>query len=209
MAEVIDILKKVGGIITDDHFVYTSGKHGSVYINKDALYPHTEMASRVGELFAEAFQDEEIDIVVAPALGGIILSQWTADHLSNMQVKEILAVYTEKDEHKNQVFTRGYGDLVTGKNVLIIEDLVNTGGSFMKVVKSVEEAGGYVAGIGVMVNRSPKTINSLMFEDIPFVALDIFPAEAFDESECPYCKEGRPINTKVGHGKKYLEAKGN
>ena len=207
MAEVVEILKKVGGVITDDHFVYTSGKHGSVYINKDALYPHTEMSSRVGELFAEKFKDLDIDVVVSPALGGIMLSQWTAYHLSRLLGKEILGIYTEKDSEKNQVFTRGYGDLVKAKRVLVIEDLVNTGGSFMKVVSSVKAIGAIPVAIGVMVNRSPKTVN----EDavgLPFVALDEFPAEAFEEAECPYCKEGRAINTKVGHGKKYLEAKG-
>ena len=206
MAEVVEILKKVGGIITDDHFVYTSGKHGSVYVNKDALYPHTDMSSRVGELFAEHFQNENIDVVVSPALGGIVLSQWTAHHLSKVQGKEILGIYTEKDAEKNQVFTRGYGELVKGKKVLVIEDLVNTGGSFMKVVESIKAIGGEVVAVGVMVNRSPDKVTAETV-GVPFYALDIFPAEAFEESECPYCKESRPINTKVGHGKKYMQAK--
>lgn len=69
--EVVEILKNVGAVMTDDHFVYTSGKHGSVYINKDALYPHTAETSRVGELFAEKFKDLDIDVVAGPALGGI------------------------------------------------------------------------------------------------------------------------------------------
>lgn len=206
MAEVVEILKKVGGVITDDHFVYTSGKHGSVYINKDALYPHTQYASRVGELFAEHFKDYDVDVVVSPALGGIVLSQWTAYHLSQVKGKEILGIYTEKDAEKNQVFTRGYGDLVKGKKVLVIEDLVNTGGSFMKVVNTVRTIGAEAVAVGVMVNRSPQTVNEESV-GLPFHALDVFPAEAFEEAECPYCKEGRAINTKVGHGKKYLEVR--
>ena len=101
MDNVVEILKKVGAIITDDHFVYTSGKHGSVYINKDALYPHTEETSQVGMLFAKKVEALDIDVVVGPALGGIILSTWTAYHLSSLKHKEILGVYTEKDENKN------------------------------------------------------------------------------------------------------------
>ena len=73
MNNVVDILKKVGAVITDSHFVYTSGKHGSVYVNKDAVYPHTRETSRIGQLFAEKFKDADIDVVAAPALGGIIL----------------------------------------------------------------------------------------------------------------------------------------
>ncbi|HRP59348.1 MAG TPA: phosphoribosyltransferase family protein, partial [Vicingus sp.] len=153
MNDVLSLLKSVNAVITDDHFVYTSGKHGSVYINKDALYPHTKLASQVGKMFAEQTTDLEIDVVAAPALGGIILSQWTANHLSQLKGKEILGVYTEKDEQKNQVFTRGYDKLVTGKKVLVIEDLTTTGGSVKKVVDTVRQVGGEVVIVGVMVNR--------------------------------------------------------
>ena len=67
MDNVVDILKKVGAVITDSHFVYTSGKHGSVYVNKDAVYPHTAETSRIGELFAEKFKDVDIEVVAGPA----------------------------------------------------------------------------------------------------------------------------------------------
>ena len=69
MAKVVDILRKIGAVITDDHFVYTSGKHGSVYINKDALYPHTAETSEVCRIMAEIFKDKEVEAVVGPALG--------------------------------------------------------------------------------------------------------------------------------------------
>ena len=205
--DVVSILKTVGAIITDSHIVYTSGKHGSVYINKDALYPHTELSSKVGVMFAEKNKDLSVDVVVAPALGGIILSQWTAYHLSKMKGKEIFGIYTEKDAEKNQVFTRGYDKFVKGKNVLVIEDLTTTGGSVLKVVNSVKAAGGNVVAVSVMVNRNPDAVNATMM-GAPFSALGVLKAEAFDEKDCPLCKKGVPINTTVGHGKKYLEAKG-
>ncbi|OGG31503.1 hypothetical protein A3A63_03185 [Candidatus Gottesmanbacteria bacterium RIFCSPLOWO2_01_FULL_46_9] len=205
--DVVSILKSVGAIITDSHIVYTSGKHGSVYINKDALYPHTELASRVGEMFAEKNKALPVDVVVAPALGGIILSQWTAYHLSKIKGKEIFGIYTEKDAEKNQVFTRGYDKFVKGKNVLVIEDLTTTGGSVLKVVNSVKAAGGKVAAVSVMVNRNPEMVNEAMM-GAPFNALGVLKAEAFDENVCPLCKKAVPINTTVGHGKKYLETKG-
>ncbi len=204
--EVLDILRKVGAVITDDHFVYTSGKHGKVYINKDAVYPHTMETSRIGELFAQTHKNLAIDVVAAPSLGGIVLETWTAYHLSKLTGKEILGVYTEKDAEKNQIFTRGYDKLVAGKNVLVIEDLTTTGGSVLKVVNTVKSAGGNVVGVSVMVNRNPEQVNSDMM-GVPFDSLAILKAEAWDESECPMCKEGKPVNVNVGHGKKYLEAK--
>jgi len=206
MTDVVQILKFVGAIITDSHIVYTSGKHGSVYINKDALYPHTELSSKVGELFAQQNKDIEVDVVVAPALGGIILSQWTAFHLSKLKGKEIFGVYTEKDAEKNQIFTRGYDKFISGKKVLVIEDLATTGGSVLKVVNSVRNAGGTVMAVSVMVNRNPDMVNADMM-GAPFSALGVLKAEAFDEHTCPLCKQGVPINTTIGHGKKYLEAK--
>ena len=206
MDNVIDILKKVGAIITDDHFVYTSGLHGAVYINKDALYPHTEETSQVGMMFAKKAKDLDIDVVVGPALGGIILSTWTAYHLSSLKNKEVLGIYTEKDEAKNQVFTRNYDKYVTDKNVLVIEDLTTTGGSVKKVVDTVKAVGGRVVTVIVMVNRSPKSVNGDTV-GAPFMALGELPVETWEEKRCPLCKKGVSINTTVGHGKKYLEAK--
>jgi orotate phosphoribosyltransferase len=206
MSDVISILKKVQAVLTDGHFVYTSGKHGSVYVNKDAVYPHTKEASRIGKLFAEKFKTKNIDVVAAPALGGIVLSQWTAYHLAKLTKKDVLGVYTEKDANANQIFTRGYDKLVKGKRVLVIEDLTTTGGSVKKVVDVVKATGGKVVGIGVMINRDPKNVTSKAVGG-PFTALGILKAEAFDEKKCPLCKKNIPINTNVGHGRKYLEAK--
>lgn len=206
--QVIDMLRKSGGVITDSHFVYTSGKHGSIYINKDALYPHTAFASKIGELFAEKHKDLGVDVVAAPALGGIILSQWTAYHLSKLKGKEVLGIYTEKDAEKNQVFTRGYDKLVKDKNVLVVEDLTTTGGSVLKVVNSVKQVGGNVIAVSVMVNRNPEHVNFEMV-GVPFSSLAVLKADAVDEADCNLCQRNIPINTSVGHGKKYLEAKNN
>lgn len=203
---VLDILKKNKAIITDDHFVYTSDKHGSVYINKDALYPHTDATSQVGKMFAEKFKELDADVVAAPALGGILLSQWTAYHLSKLKKKKILGVYTEKNLEKNQIFTRGYDKLVHGKKVLVVEDITTTGRSVKKVINSILVHNGKIIAVGVMVNRDPKNITSESI-GFPFHALSELYAEAYDEKKCPLCKKNIPINTSVGHGKKFLEQK--
>src|SRR3989344_4437041 len=117
MKDTLDILKKVGAIIEDGHFVGTSGLHFDTYVNKDFLYPHTKETSQICRLFSEKFKDSNIEVVVGPALGGIILSQWTAFHLSAMKSGEVLGIYTEKSGDKGQIFTRGYENYVKGKRV--------------------------------------------------------------------------------------------
>lgn len=204
--DVLDILKKVGAILTNDHFVGTSGLHMPTYINKDTLYPHTEETSQMGMLFAKRAKDLDIDVVVGPAIGGIILSTWTAYHLSSLKNKEVLGVYTEKDENSNQIFKRNYDKLVKDKNVLVIEDLTTTGGSVKKVVDTVKHAGGRVVAAIAMVNRNPKQVNGDTI-GVPFMALAELPVETYTAERCPLCKAGKPINTTVGHGKKFLEGK--
>ena len=213
MNNVINILKKVGAILTDDHFVYTSGKHGSVYLNKDFLYPHTKETSLVGKMFAEKFKSKAIDVVVAPAVGGTILCTWTAYYLSKLKKKEVLSVYTEKDKgttasaaESEQIFRRGYEKFIKGKKVLVLEDLTTTGISVKKTVGAVKKAGGIIIAVGVMVNRNPSGVNEKTV-GAPFFSLGVFPAVAYAEKDCPLCKKNIPINIKFGHGKKYLENK--
>lgn len=89
------------------HFVGVSGKHLDTYITKDALLPHTTEVSKIAKLIAEKAKNLKADVVVGPALGGIILSQWVAYHLTKLKGKEILSFYTEKRGEGDQVFTRG------------------------------------------------------------------------------------------------------
>src|SRR5579859_3928235 len=94
---IMQMFSDVGAIVTGSHFVYTSGRHSSVYINKDALYLHTRTISALCERMIEPFETEHIDVVVGPVLGGIVLSQWAAHHLNRRRTNgETLAVYAEK-----------------------------------------------------------------------------------------------------------------
>lgn len=206
MSAITNHLKAVGAIFTDDHFVYTSGKHGSVYINKDSLYPHTKTTAKICQILAKKCAHLEIDTVVAPALGGIILSQWISYHLTKLKNKEVFGVYAEKDPIKTFVFTRGYDQFVKGKKVLVVEDLTNTGGSVKKVVDVVREYGGEVVGVCVMANRDPHLAERNLF-NAPLIVGTEIPAEAWDEKDCQLCKNNVPINMQMGHGKKYVHSK--
>lgn len=207
MNKVIEILKNVGAVLDNSHFVGTQGRHFDLYINKDALLPHTESVSEICRLFAEKYKDADIDVVVAPALGGIFLSQWTAYHLSKLKGKEILSLYTEKTPDNGQIFTRGNNELVKGKKVLLLEDTVTTGGSVVKTANSVKAAGGEIVAVCVMINKDPQNVNAEKL-GIPFEWLSELPVTTYSPEECPLCRSGVPVNTKVGHGKKFLASQG-
>jgi orotate phosphoribosyltransferase len=206
MGQLLSILKETGAVVTNDHFVLASGRHSPTYINKDALYPHTEQTSKVGRLMAEKVKDLDVDTVVGPALGGIILSQWTAHHLTAMKGKEINGVYTEKSADGAQIITRGYDKFISGKKVVVVEDLITTGDSAAKVVEIVRAAGGQVVALVALVNRNPKQVAPDHF-GAPFFALETLEVESYEEAACPLCKSGVPINTALGHGRKFLQAK--
>lgn len=205
-AEVLLILEKTGAVVNNSHFVYVSGKHARSYVNKDYVYPHTAYISRIAEIIANKFKDLNIDVVAGPSMGGIIMSQWTAHHLSQKTGKEVLSVYTEKQPDKDQIFTRGYDKFVKDKNVLVVEDIVTTGGSVKKVVNTVQNAGGIVIAACAMVNKDPVNINP-DFMGVPFEYLTVVDMDVWEEKDCPLCLDGVPINTELGHGKKYLEQK--
>lgn len=201
--QLLTIFKKTGGYITGSHIVYTSGKHGEAYLNKDAIYPHTKEISHICREIALRFKDKKIEAVAAPALGGIILSQWTAYHLTKITKIPVLGVYTEKTADKNQIFTRGYDALVCGRRVLVVEDITTTGGSVKKVIDSVRGAGGKVVAVCVLANRNPIEVNSKTM-GVPFSSLAELKMAAWEEKDCPLCKKKIPVNITVGKGREYL-----
>ncbi|MBI2100622.1 MAG: phosphoribosyltransferase [Candidatus Vogelbacteria bacterium] len=209
--EVLDILARVGAVITGSHIVYTSGRHGTAYVNKDAIYPHTAETSRLCRALADRFaNDSRVEVVIAPAIGGVILSQWTAHHLSELTGQEVLAIYAEYWREPADVFVikRGYDKIITGKNVLVVEDVLTTGSSAKKVIEATRAVGGNVIGLGALVNRGGITAAAIGLETGRLEALVNLPLDSWDEKECSRtgpCSRGVPINTDVGKGREFLE----
>ena len=221
--EILQVLQEVGAVIRNDHLVYTSGKHGSTYINKDAVYPYPHMVAKLCEMIAQYFYTEDIayDVVVGPEKGGIILAQWTA-YYSQQKNDPILAVYAEKEKPQDSrlyrefglgkpleeffTFHRGYDRLITGKKVLIVEDVLTTGGSVKKVVEAVRAIGGKVVGVGALCNRGEVSTGSLGNVPTLYALLNLH-IESWLEDECPLCKEGKPVNLDVGKGREFIARK--
>lgn len=204
--EMLEMLKRLEAIITESHIVYTSGRHGSAYVNKDAIYLHTQETSKLCEQMASFYSNYEIDVIAGPTVGGVILSQWVAYYLSSKRGKEVLSVFAEEDENKNRIFKRGYDKLIANKKVLIVEDILTTGGSVKKMVEAVRALGGEVVGCVAICNRGD--VGSADIGGAPIRSLTSVKLDSWEEADCPLCKEGRPINTNVGKGRDYLKKKG-
>ncbi len=206
--DVISIMESVGAILRDDHFVFTSGKHSDVYVDKATLFPHVEQTCEVGRMMAEKISHLDVETVVGPALAGIVLSQWVAYHLTKMKKKPIYSVFAEKDGKGGFLFKRGYDAYIRQKKVVVLEDTMATGSTTRKVVNLVRATEGQMQAVCAMVNRDPANINDKMF-GAPLFTLADFVAKAYDEKDLPKEIRQRPINTTVGHGKEYLENKNN
>ena len=211
--EVLEILQKVGAF-RSGHFVFVSGQHSDTYVNKNAMYPYTHEMSKLCRGIAEKFKGKNIQAVIGPETGGIILEQWTAYHLSELEGREVYGVYADKDHSLSAVqagethfiIKRGYDEVIKGKRVLVVEDLTTTGGSIKKVIDAARSAGAEVVGAVAICNRGNVT-KEAVGNPPEFVSLLTVQLEQWSEEDCDLCKREIPVNTDVGHGKEFLAKK--
>ncbi|HMF17220.1 MAG TPA: phosphoribosyltransferase family protein [Gemmataceae bacterium] len=206
-AETLDILTEADAVLEDDHFVYISGDHGSGWIDKDAIYLHTERIERLCRDMAKVVRELGAEVVCGPATGGLIIAEWTAHELG------ILSTFTEHEPAPEGpalrgrfVLRRGYDQIVCGKRVLIADDIVNTGLSLRQTGEAVCGAGGRVVGAACLVSRGNVAAAGLDVDR--FVFLLEYKIPAWAASACPLCKSGVPINTRYAHGREFLARQG-
>lgn len=212
----LDILIQCGAILNDDHFVYASKRHGESYINKRALYPYPKATSAIGHGLAKAFFDEgiRVDAVLAPAVGGIPLVQWTAFHLSVLQGSDVLALFAEKIPTIEIIggqeprivthfeMTSGYGEMLEGKRTLALEDILTTGDSIKDVVQLGRKHFAEIVGVSAMCNRGGVTAEKI---GVPLLrSLLDFPLQSWTSEECPRCQADFPVNLQFGKGKEFV-----
>jgi orotate phosphoribosyltransferase len=201
--ETLGILRESGALLEEDHFVYVSGDHGAGWIDKDAIYPHTDRIERLCRDLASGLGGWGVDVVCGPATGGLIVAQWAAHELG------ILSVFTEHDEaiepgalRGRFVLRRGYDRVVAGKRVLVVDDIVNTGLSLRQTAEAVRGAGGLVAGAACLVSRGNVDADGLGAGR--FAYLLEYKIPAWPAPGCRLCRDGVPINVRYAHGAEYL-----
>ncbi len=190
MESIETILKKTGAI-KEGHFLLTSGLHSGVYFEKFRLLQHPEYTEKLCEPIANFYKNEDIDLVVGPTLGGVIIAYEVARLLGKP------CAFAEKTQNGRN-FLRDF-DLPKSGNVLVVDDVLTTGGSIKEVLELVKKCGLTPIGIGVLIERSEKTPD---FGNIPLFSVYRVEVKNYTKEECPLCKKGIPL-VKPG-GKSYV-----
>lgn len=203
---VLSVLERCGAI-RKGHFVLTKGGHSDTYVNKDDIYPDVEACQELCRHLGIPWWGAGVERVVGPALGGIVLSNRVAAFLSD-RGSPVRSVYAEKVGGVF-TFTRGLDRYLSPeKRVLVVEDIITTGGSVKQVVDLVRAHGCNVLGVACLVNRGQKTAQDL---GVPRLTSLVEGLDALTwlggEAECELCRTGVPINTDVGKGREFLEKK--
>ena len=178
--ELLAILEKTG-LLKEGHFLLTSGLHSSQYMQCAQLLQYPEYAEVVCQALAEPFQGRGIEVVVGPALGGVIVAYETSRALKAKNI------HAERENGK-MTFRRGFA-LVPGQKVLIVEDVVTTGGSVKEVMNLVRQAGAELVGVAAIVDRSQGRADF----GVPFHALLKRDIPTYSPEDCPLCRQGIPV----------------
>ena len=173
--DVVEILKKSDALL-EGHFLLSSGKHSNRYVQCAKVLRFPQYAEQVLSTVVEQIKDLDIDLVVGPAMGGVIVSYELGRQLN----KE--TVFTERKDGVMEL-RRGF-EVKPGAKIIIAEDVVTTGKSTIETKEALEKLGGEVIGVACIANRTSKDIGMPIYSAIK---LDI---QVHDADECPLCKEG-------------------
>ncbi len=174
--QVVSLLKD-SGVIMEGHFLLTSGRHSSKFLQCSQLLQYPENAALIGSLMARPFLDSGVQTVIGPAMGGVILAYEVARSLGTR------AIYSEKQEGK-MVLTRGFG-INPGEKVLVVEDAVATGGSVQKVLNLLQNLNADIVGVSIIVDR---TGGSKLFP-VRTESLVNMMIESYAPDNCPLCEK--------------------
>jgi len=172
---VLDILKESGALL-EGHFLLSSGRHSNRYCQCAKLLQYPDKSEKVLSVVVEKLKNVDFDLVVGPAMGGIIVAYEVGRQTGKP------AIFTERVEGIFEL-RRGF-EIKKGQKVLIAEDVVTTGKSSLETIKVLKELGAEVVGICCIVDRGSSTIDYPIYSSIK---LEI---ESFDATTCPLCKSG-------------------
>ena len=175
--DTLQILKDSDALL-EGHFLLTSGKHSKQYVQCAKLLRFPDKAEKILKPVADQLKDMQVDLLVGPAMGGILVAYEIGRQLG----KE--AIFTERVEGKMEL-RRGF-EVKNGQRIVICEDVVTTAKSSLEVRDLLEEMGGEVIAIVSIIDRTTKEI------ELPLISAVKMEIETFDQEDCPLCKEGIP-----------------
>ena len=178
---MLDVFKTTGALL-DGHFKLTSGRHSNTYFQCAKVLQHPEHLTSVCQKIADHFSGKGVETVISPAIGGIVVGTEVGRQLG---VKTIFA------ERKDGVMTirRGFS-LEPDEKVLVIEDVITTGGSVAEVIELLKRSGATVVGVGSVVDRSTGRVR-LAEDQFSVLSMEVV---SFMPEECPLCSECVPID---------------
>lgn len=177
------------GALMHGHFVLTSGRHSDSYMQCAQVLRLPSHTERLAKHIAHEFESDMIDLVVGPAMGGIIVAYEVARQLG------VPSIFTERQDGQ-MTLRRGFV-VSPGQRILVCEDVVTTGGSVREVMDLVRAQGGDITGVGVLVDRSNGAID-FGVKQCAVLSLDI---PSWDPAECPLCRDGVMPAVKPGSRK--------
>ena len=181
---LLSALKELGGLL-NGHYVYKSGRHGPQYFNKDVLLNDADAVHQVAQMLIDSLPDGyRFDVVVGPETGGAKLARAIGDIMGQP--------HAAADKTAEGFWFRSWSD--KWQEVLIVEDVLTTGGSLFKVMVEVERLGGHTGIKRALLNRGG-------VEQFGLETLASLDALSYDAEACPLCKSGVPISTDAGHAK--------
>ena len=178
--QVIDQFRATGALL-EGHFQLSSGLHSTVYLQCALVLQFPERAESFGRAIAEKFQEQGIQLVASPAIGGIVIGHEVARALGAR------FVWTERDAG-HMTLRRGF-TIAPGEKTLIVEDVITTGGSTRETIEAVRRAGADVVGAASIIDRSGGTADV----GVPLTSLASLRVLSVESSECDACKLGQPV----------------
>ena len=182
----MDIFEQTGAYLRG-HFRLTSGLHSGEYLQCAKVLAHPAFAERLGIELAQALQpllrQTRVTAVVSPAIGGIVIGHEVGRALGSF------ALFTERDTASNAMVLRRGFEIAEGEAVVVVEDVITTGGSTKEVIRVVQSMGANVLAAGSIIDRS----NGRVDLGVPRVALQTLNPVTYDPVACPLCREGIPV----------------
>ena len=176
--EVIERFRRTGALL-EGHFILSSGLHSTNYLQCALLLQHPAEATRFGQALAEKFRDERIETVAAPAIGGLIIGYEVARALGAR------FIWTERDMAGHMTLRRGF-NVRSGESLLVVEDVITTGGSTRETIEVLRKEGARVVSAASIIDRSSGRADV----GVPRTALATLDVPAVAPNACQPCARG-------------------